>query len=788
MPHSLIFGISNWVTLSIAAVAVAAAIVLLILLGRSRLNPRLRTVASSGWVPVSLLASFTTLVLAAYGTPVNQTLIFAAYVTIGIAVPGMLWVRLLRGRASHVSEDLALGLAAGYCIEIATYLAARAGGAPVLFLLWPISTYLVFSAVPGLRIYWRGDGATRPVWWSWALAAMLGYLVIYSAGTFFYSHALTGTDTPYVDMPYHLALIAELRNHVPPEVPWVSGIPLAYHWFFYAEAAATSWATGIEPATLLYRLSGLPMFVAFVVLTATAAGRLTGRTWTGPLAVGVALFGTVAVPYAWAGIPVFDTQTVVYDTQTLGLTWISPTNLFGLAVFASVVLTLMDRLQADAGFPRRHWVLIALLVAGASGAKASLLPLLIGGLLVVVAGCAMWTHRLHRNAAIALLITIPIFALAAVGLYRGTAPGMVIGLESLRLLPVVNLAGSEGLSRLVLPLGGLVIALLLWSFQWSGAFGISNRHPTWSGDTRSLFLLGIGAAALGAVATMYYPGMSQIFYLTATAGVFGVLVSAGIARVLPERTGYRPLIVCLSLAVLVGGIAVSAIGKIGPQHAPTLAGDGLPRVLLELLLPVLLLAGLAIAAYAALRLMAPKWPVLQGAVALIVIAMVMGYSMPSVANVVAAPLRGGPPPGLTVRGAGIDAARWLRDHSDPNDLVATNLHCAWYTTVYDSCNPISFWVAGYSERRVLVEGWAYTTKSIILPSGQLAPFWDQPRLAANDSAFTVPSEAGMARLRDVYGVRWLLADLTGADANALGTYADLRYRERDYAVYELRPA
>jgi hypothetical protein len=43
----------------------------------------------------------------------------------------------------------------------------------------------------------------------------------------------------------------------------------------------------------------------------------------------------------------------------------------------------------------------------------------------------------------------------------------------------------------------------------------------------------------------------------------------------------------------------------------------------------------------------------------------------------------------------------------------------------------------------------------------------------------------MAELRDQYGVRWLFADLAGADPDAVGRYADLRYREGDFAVFEL---
>ena len=121
-----------------------------------------------------------------------------------------------------------------------------------------------------------------------------------------------------------------------------------------------------------------------------------------------------------------------------------------------------------------------------------------------------------------------------------------------------------------------------------------------------------------------------------------------------------------------------------------------------------------------------------------------------------------------------------RDNSDPDDLVATNLHCR--SPLASPCDPRNFWISGYSERHILVEGWAYTGMTL----QQVTPFWDPLLLAANDAAFTDPSEATIAKLRDEYGVRWLFADLTTADPDAIGRYADLRYRDGDFAVYELR--
>ena len=87
-----------------------------------------RSSASSGWVPATILAIATAVVVVGYGVSIGQVAIFGVYVAFGIALPGLLLVRFLRGRAGYIAEDVALGLCAGYAIEIATYLVARALG------------------------------------------------------------------------------------------------------------------------------------------------------------------------------------------------------------------------------------------------------------------------------------------------------------------------------------------------------------------------------------------------------------------------------------------------------------------------------------------------------------------------------------------------------------------------------------------------------------------------------------------------------------------------------------
>jgi hypothetical protein len=74
-----------------------------------------------------------------------------------------------------------------------------------------------------------------------------------------------------------------------------------------------------------------------------------------------------------------------------------------------------------------------------------------------------------------------------------------------------------------------------------------------------------------------------------------------------------------------------------------------------------------------------------------------------------------------------------------------------------------------------------------LPGGAYAPFWDPARLRANDAAFTAPTAAGLAELRDRYAVRWLVLDReVGTEPPALADLADLRFRNDRVSVYRLR--
>ncbi|WP_212746250.1 hypothetical protein, partial [Nonomuraea sp. KC401] len=168
-----------------------------------------------------------------------------------------------------------------------------------------------------------------------------------------------------------------------------------------------------------------------------------------------------------------------------------------------------------------------------------------------------------------------------------------------------------------------------------------------------------------------------------------------------------------------------------------------------------------------------------------VVALLMGYALPESARDVAAHVS--PEEGERAReipDGAMEAGRWLRDHSSPGDVVATDLHCRQVTE--SACDSRHYWVAGFTERRVLVEGWAYAESTLsrtpLFRASYLdVPFADPVRLAANDAVFRRPTAENVRHLAQKYGVKWLFTDSN----RRLERFAQLRFRNESSSVYRL---
>lgn len=142
------------------------------------------------------------------------------------------------------------------------------------------------------------------------------------------------------------------------------------------------------------------------------------------------------------------------------------------------------------------------------------------------------------------------------------------------------------------------------------------------------------------------------------------------------------------------------------------------------------------------------------------------------------------------------ATRWVARYTPADTMVATNVHCLYLRTE-PMCDARSFWVSGLGQRRVLLEGWAYTEDAHKLHgvngrSSRVQPFSDPALLKLNDSAFTAPTKEGLAELYR-HGVRFLFANgsSSAVEWDTLSELAIWRYGKagpHGAVVYELKPA
>ena len=760
------------------------------------------------WTPPAALGVLILTGLAWYGVPVWTTAVFAGYVALGIILPGTLLWRAVRGRPGWFVEDVAAGLAVGYSCEVMAYIGARAIGLPLLTAAWPVVTIAVFLLVPGLRRHWRGTGQAgekTPFWFSAILSGSALVLFYWSAVRFFRTHDLAepGMLSPDIDSPFHLALLGEARHHMPLASPWLPEQPVLYHWFVYAEMASTSWITGIEPQVLLLRLSPLPMVFGFLLLMAVLGRRLTGQWWAGAAAAVTTYFVLTPTPYQWRLDGWFSTfGTNVYEdgSSLRAQMWTSPTQTFGAILFAGLALVLVDVLTVPG---RRRWGLVVLLTAAVTGGKATFLPMLLAGLLLVIAVRLLTRRRVHPAALIAAGIAFVALLFAQFVLFGGAAQGLAVDP-----LHFARISGAPYTAAFALPGSGQVGRLALvtlitfacWACIWPGLIGLvrlaGRRRPGLDVPADPVVLMaGIGLSGIGALLVFGLEGGAEGWFMVSGRPYLSLAAVAGLALITPAGVPVRRMLLWVYGAILTGAAILVVVHELGPERTPRPAAVGGPaQTAFHLVWPYLaVFAPLGVAAYVVHRSSFPA----KGTV---YAAMLAGVCLVTTPLHLYATTRDARHTGwrgvqqyepFIPRGTA-EAGRWLRDHSDPRDLVATNAHCLIAgDTPKDGCDNRHFAFSAYSERRFLVEGWGFTarTHEVAAAAGVnavWAPYWNAQLLADNDAAFSAPSAQTIGKLRDQYRVRWLFVDeVRNAPAPALGDVARLRHRAGDIAVYEI---
>jgi hypothetical protein len=736
------------------------------------------------WLPLAAVLTVTAGVLWRLGTSPWDIARYAAYCVWAVLLPGVLVYRALRRTPHSLVDDLAMGAALGLVLEIGAFVTFSATGLRGLLWLWPLLVVVPFAVLRPLRRCWWVSGyRPAPMLWSWSVAGVAIFLLGYLTYAFLRPNQPLpsgGSRLYFIDQLHLLSLVGELKHHFPPETPQLAGEPLAYHWFAFAHMATASLISGVDTPVVFFRLALPAMCLLVVVLLAVVGWRVSGRPWVGALAA--------ALAYAVGELVVGSLAVTPLGAATAYSVWSSESVPYGWLMTIPMIALALDRLAGglpDAPVGAGAWPMLALFAVGASAGKASALPVTVAAAgLVALVEIVRRRPRRVTWLVIGTLLAAQLFAMAA--LFRFESLGMRIRPFAI----IYAFVGTPDVSSWWKN-GGLHVVLLtgfaLYMLTRLAGIPVLARIKGRAWGTTEWFLLGGITGGVVGTLVLSHPAWGQNYFLR-SGWAFGAILSAMGLIALAERHRV-PGRVLAAIAVAVAAVACGLSAVLWFNGG----GNGGPGY--RAMLPIfrLALVTLAVGVIATLVLAGARrrWPRLRGVAAVSALALALGAGLPSMAwdarlypNLIGWYH-------IPVDRDQADAARWLRANTDPDDVIATNVHCNYPPP--QPCSYVSFWPSAYSERRYLLEGWGYAAEAQSIAGNTFTtppqvPFWDPELLAMNEAAFYAPTTDVLDAIR-ARGVRWLIVDRRfGRESDALRTLTTPVWERGPVAIYRLNPA
>ncbi|MDF8262972.1 hypothetical protein [Luteipulveratus flavus] len=738
--------------------------------------------------PLRLLPAVLTLglafaLLSVTQVPATDSVLYLLATLWTVLLPGVLVHRAARGRCDTLLAELTVGFVVGLGLQLVAWGVAVGVGHGRAILLYPALVLLVFAAVPALRPHLRPQRHERrtPVPVAWALAALCSAsFVVVGLWTFRSTPLPPRTGLWYQDLYWHLAISAEARHSVPPQVPQLGDETLRYHWFANAHMAAGSLTSGVDIVTVTARLWYLPVYAAIVLTTYALCVRLSRRPWAGVLAAALLLVPASVQPLHW-----------VAPVAVGAFLPESPSQLFGLPVVAVTVYLLLDAFRGR--LSGGGWALLVLMLCVCAGAKSSILPTLAGGCgMVLLAGLRDRDRRRRAflGCAAVVLVTAATSTVLAGG-SSGSRLGFGATVQHMAPYETMNRAGMIGGYKAVI--AAALIALLVIQFAFAApllallrAAAPATRDAVW-------FLLGTFVAAHAAMQLIDHSSMSQIYFmrgilpLVAIGGAWGAVSLVDRAREHATRTQVVGAALAGAVVLTLLTLGVRAWnGDVLPTRGRVIA----LRLYAVVGVWVLLAVAVVLAAWLLRRRGRAVAAALVGvgaAAGLLAVAVVPALPDNQLVDAGVALDRR---PDHRLLPAEVAATTWLRQHVPTADRIATNVYCRVPTRTRTGCDARAYWVTGLGAHAAYLEGWAYTdqNQANVVASSRFTyfrPFWDQERYRLNSAAFRRPTPTVLARLHDE-GVRWLLADTAASPVSpALSRMAEPRFRQGAVTIYRL---
>jgi hypothetical protein len=469
---------------------------------------------------------------------------------------------------------------------------------------------------------------------------------------------------------------------------------------------------------------------------------------------------------------------------------ISPSFLMGL-IFFLPALTLLYEFAAHRLAQRRTMALLGLLLFGCAGAKATILPVFVGGLGLFVVWRLVRGRGVPRPMIAALCLTGFAYALSDILIYNAAGdyglafdpPGAVRQMPALGIFAHGAPGGLAILGWLAAVIIGLVGAY--WLFLLGSAVRTDHWDAAASRGAGVLVCVALAGAAPFLLFTHY--GFSQVFFMEYGLVAVAPLAAEALLWIWSQlRAGAGSAQLAVVAFVWLAAVCAAAFAVPRWLGASVARQNGLFSTV------DLVLAGLAalVLGRLALRRRRVRTAWLYAAAALTVVALA-AKPLTTVSPAVARFAAGQPlysQTGNALTAGLVRGLTWVRVHTDPSAVVAVNNYrdgSLYWDTGWRT--PDDYYYTALSERRTFLEGWVYAQRAFDIGeadvfAGRKVPF--PQRLGLNEAIFQRADRRAFDYVVRRWHVRYLFVDRVHNWATPwLGYLALPVFCSRDAVVY-----
>lgn len=486
-------------------------------------------------------------------------------------IPGLVLLNALHLYQKQ-SYRLALALATGICLDIISFIVFSIlqikSFLPLLFLLILIIYGLRYRSARDFKSLLDTIAVIESRYF-YSLILLWMAVTALIIMVYFLPNPLPGSGQAifyYIDYPWHMGNIAEIKNHWYPNDPRLAGMPFHYHVFYYIYAAFIASISGIDIPVLFFRLQTWGLIGILFGAAYYAGSRWFNSRMAGLISVFIFFFGG-------------------------GLLFSHPFNIFLKNFFFSPTFLLASILGLFWLIEIKYYMykpginklfLILLLTMGVSGAKGSFFPVLGAGLLGTFV-YAWFSRRGAKRMTILLISTGLVFSLIFVYIYQGTgSEGIhIVPLDIVRytglyewFIELLNRQDSDWLRLSFFP----IYFLAFFSFRVPALFHLIKElaASVQAMDLPGLFL---GLLILASFIPGYflsYRGSSQYYYLFAGFIGLNILAAGYIQNIF--RSGHSRIwqALVLILLLLSTGDTILMINQLNAINAKVTAMSNKP--------------------------------------------------------------------------------------------------------------------------------------------------------------------------------------------------------------------